>query len=192
MTWHDIIQYNTNDTLYSGGNTNYPAIVSAIKAALSKLHLPHLPQDCVVLCNAGISPVCVGAELGQGVQVFHGGVEYYNWWGKAEPHYPSEEEEQEKVVMGWLEGEGGCLVTHTRSFSGCEAGTAVLVFRRGYEAGLRSGLLRGIARLVFITHKKYYNKKKLSQDFDVIELWFPFFILTIIQQLDIFIILYCE
>ena len=116
--------------------------------------------------------MCVGAELGQGVQVFHGGVEYYDLvGGTAVPHYPSEEEEQEKVVMGWLEGEGGCLVTHTRSFSGCEAGTAVLV-SRGYggEPGLRSGLLRGICRLVCIAHKYSYNKEKLSQDFDVIEL----------------------
>ena len=116
-----------------------------------------------------ISPLSLGAGLGQGVQVFHGGVKYYDrvW---AEPHYPREEEEQEKVVMGWLEGEGGCLVTHTRSFSGCEAGTAVLVSRRGYEAGLRSGLLRGIARLVFIVDKTYYKKEKLSQDFDIIEM----------------------
>ena len=173
MTCHDIIQYNTNDTLYSDNNINYPAIVSAIKAALSKLHLPHLPQDCVVLCNAWISPVRVGAGLGQGVQTFHGGVKCYRYNGDAELHYPSEEEEQEKVVMGWLEGEGGCLVTHTRSFSGCEAGTAVLVSRGGGysgDAGLRSGLLRGIGRLVFITDKDMYNKEKLSQDFDIIEL----------------------
>ena len=124
MTPHDIIQYNTNDTLYSGLNINYPAIVSAIKAALSKLHLPHLPQDCVVLCSDRISPVSLGAELGQGVQTFHGGVKHYDSMGNAVLHYPSEEEEQEKVVMGWLEGEGGCLVTHTRSFSGCEVATA--------------------------------------------------------------------
>ena len=172
MTWNGIIQYNTNDTLYSYRNKpNYPAIVSAIKAALSKLHLPHLPQDCVVLCNANISPVRVGAELGQGVQVFHGGVEYYGIYGTAEPHYPSEEEEQEKVVMGWLEGEGGCLVTHTRSFSGCEAGTAVLVSRGGgySDPGLKSGLLRGTVRLMFIVDKDYCIKEKLSWDFDVIE-----------------------
>ena len=172
MTWHDIIQYNTNDTLYSDLNTNYPAIVSAIKAALSKLHLPQLPQDCVVLCGDKISPVSLGAELGQGVQTFHGGVEYYDCGGDAEPHYPSEEEEQEKVVMGWLEGEGGCLVTHTRSFCGCEAGTAVLISRGHGDPGLRSGLLRGIARLVFIANKGSYKKEKLSRDFDVIELWF--------------------
>ena len=112
----------------------------------------------------------LGAELGQGVKVFHGGVECYDYYGNAEPHYPSEEEEQEKVVMGWLEGEGGCLVTHTRSFSGCEAGTAVLVSSRRYDPGLRSGLLRGIGRLVFIAHKYSYNKEKLSQDFDIIEM----------------------
>ena len=53
-----------------------------------------------------ISPVRVGAGLGQGVQVFHGGVEYYDRGGKTVPHHPSEEEEQEKVVTGWLEGEG--------------------------------------------------------------------------------------
>ena len=109
------------------------------------------------------------AEAGQ-VQVYHGGVEYFKWDGTAVPHYPSEEEEQEKVVMGWLEGEGGCLVTHTRSFSGCEAGTAVLVSRYGDDPGLRSGLLRGVGRLVFITDKGSYNKEKLSQDFDIIEM----------------------
>ena len=112
----------------------------------------------------------LGAELGQGVQTFHGGVKCYRYNGGAEPHYPSEEEEQEKVVMGWLEGEGGCLVTHTRSFSGCEAGTAVLVSRDGDDPGLRSGLLRGIARLVFITDEVTYNKEKLSRDFDVIQM----------------------
>ena len=102
----------------------------------------------------------LGAELGQGVQTFHGGVKCYRYNGVAEPHYPSEEEEQEKVVMGWLEGEGGCLVTHTRSFCGCEAGTAVLVSRFGYDPGLRSGLLRGLARLLVIAEKVRYKKEK--------------------------------
>ena len=155
--------------------TTQPCIVQAIQAALSKLHLPCLPQDCVVLCGARISPVCVGAELGQGVQVFHGGVEYYEYGGDGVPHHPSEEEEQEKVVTGWLEGEGGCLVTHNRNFCGCESKTAVLV-TRGYagDPGLRSGLLRGVGRLVWIVHKYSYNKERLSQDFDVIEIWFIF------------------
>ena len=125
----------------------------------------------MVLCGADISPVCVGAELGQGVQVFHGGVEYYRYGVGAVPHHPSEEEEQEKVVTGWLEGEGGCLVTHNRNFSGCESKTAVLVTRYGYgDTGLRSGLLRGVGRLVWITDKYSYNNEKLSQDFDVIVL----------------------
>ena len=112
----------------------------------------------------------LGAELGQGVQTFHGGVKCYRYNGGAEPHYPSEEEEQEKVVMGWLEGEGGCLVSYTRSFSGCEAGTAILISRDSYDAGPRSGLLGGIARLVFIARKGYNNKEKLSRDIDIIEL----------------------
>ena len=112
----------------------------------------------------------VGAELGQGVQVFHGGVEYYSGGGYAVPHHPSEEEEQEKVVTGWLEGEGGCLVTHNKHFSGCESKTAVLESRYGYDPGLRSGLLRGVGRLVWITNKYGYSKEKLSQDFDVIEI----------------------
>ena len=113
--------------------------------------------------------MCVGAELGQGVQVFHGGVEYYSGGGYAVPHHPSEEEEQEKVVTGWLEGEGGCLVTHNRNFCGCESKTAVLVsMYGGTDPGLRSGLLRGVGRLVWITEKGWYNKEKLSQDFDVI------------------------
>ena len=150
--------------------TTQPCIVQAIQAALSKLHLPCLPQDCVVPCGAMISPVRVGAGLGQGVQVFHGGVEYYDRGGKTVPHHPSEEEEQEKVVTGWLEGEGGCLVTHNKHFSGCESKTAVLVSRYGMDPGLRSGLLRGVGRLVFIANKNWYNKEKLSQDFDVIEM----------------------
>ena len=63
--------------------------------------------------------------------------------------------------MGWLEGEGGCLVTHTRSFCGCEAGTAVLVSGLGGDdPGLRSGLLRGVARLVFIAERVRYKKEK--------------------------------
>ena len=97
----------------------------------------------MVLCGAMISPVCVGAELGQGVQVFHGGVEYYDYVGKAVPHHPSEEEEQEKVVTGWLEGEGSCLVTHNQHFSGCESKPAVLITSYSGDPGLQSGLSGG-------------------------------------------------
>ena len=70
--------------------------------------------------------------------------------------------------MRWLDGEGGCLITHNRVFNGCEATTAILVSRNKYDTGMRSGLLRGVARLILVGHNYYYNKEKLSQDFDVI------------------------
>ena len=71
--------------------------------------------------------------------------------------------------MRWLDGEGGCLVAHNRVFNGCEATTAVHVTKYSYDTGVRSGLLRGVARLILVGDKDRYNKKKLSQDFDVVD-----------------------
>ena len=161
--------------LYSNeSTTNYPAIRCCILAALAELHLPALPQDCVVLCGAGIAPRRVGEHLGTGagaLQVFHGGVEYFNYMG---PHLPtSQVEGQEEVGRRWLDGEGGCLVTHNPLFSGCEAATAILVSKGASEPGVRSGLLRGVARLVMVggTDGLYgYKKEKMLEAFKVIEM----------------------
>ena len=70
--------------------------------------------------------------------------------------------------MRWLDGEGGCLITHNRVFNGCEATTAILVSKYSYDTGVRSGLLRGVARLILVGDEYYYRKEKLSQDFDVL------------------------
>ena len=158
---------------------NYPAIAEGVHRALAELHLPALPQDCVVLCGSDISPIKVAEHLGPGagqVQVFHGGVQTFDSYGKA-TYLPSSqvEEEQEEVGRKWLEGEGGCLVTHNNMFGGCESVTAIFISRTTGEPGVRSGLLRGVARLVLLGNTKAayttgYNKQKLSGNFRVIEM----------------------
>merc|ERR1719317_920985 len=67
-------------------NPKYPAMISALKKGLSLLGLSELPQDCVVLCGARISPEEVGqhlasAGLGQ-AQVYHAGVITFHRNGK--------------------------------------------------------------------------------------------------------------
>ena len=71
--------------------------------------------------------------------------------------------------MRWLDGEGGCLITHNRVFNGCEATTAILVTKTSNDTGVRSGLLRGVARLILVANEEDYSIIKLSQDFDVID-----------------------
>ena len=146
-----------------------------MKEGLSKLGLPELPQDCVVLCGGRISPVKVGqhltsAGLGQ-VQVYHGGVDTFYYNGEPAEYLGScDSEEQEKVGRSWLDGEGGALVTHLTTFNGCEAGTAVFISRNAAEAGVRSGMLRGVAGLVLVGSKELYKKEKMEGTFDVIEM----------------------
>ena len=144
-----------------------------MKEGLSKLGLPELPQDCVVLCGSLISPVKVGqhltsAGLGQ-VQVYHGGVDTFNMFGEPEKYLATcDSEEQKKVGRSWLDGEGGALVTHLTTFNGCEAGTAVFISWDATEAGVRSGMLRGVAGLVLVGNNYYYKKEKMEGTFDVI------------------------
>ena len=164
--------------LYSDddADTNYPAIRCCILAALAELHLPALPQDCVVLCGAGIAPGRVGEHLGTGagaVQVFHGGVEYFDNLGDTKYLPTSQVEGQEEVGRRWSDGEGGCLVTHNPLFSGCEAATAILISKGALEPGVRSGLLRGVARLVMVGGTGGvlgYKKEKMMDKFTVIEM----------------------
>ena len=160
--------------LYSA--TNYPAICLCIQRALAELHLPALPQDCVVLCGAGIAPGTMGEHLGEKagkLQVFHGGVEYFDRWGVANYLPTSEVEGQEEVGERWFNGKGGCLVTHNPLFSGCEAATAILISKTAREPGVRSGLLRGVARLVLVGSAAGtygYKKEKMVAKFKVIEM----------------------
>ena len=114
---------------------NYPAIIRAIKAGLARLELSELPQDSVILCGSNISPAMVGhhlasAEVGQ-VQVYHGGVEHFDYAGDPEYLSPTtwDNEEQEKVGRSWVSGVGGSLVTHNNMFGGAEAGTSVFISR---------------------------------------------------------------
>ena len=146
-----------------------------MKEGLSKLGLAELPQDCVVLCGGNISPVKVGqhltsAGLGQ-VQVYHGGVDTFDRLGEPDEYLGScDSEEQEKVGRSWLDGEGGALVTHLTTFNGCEAGTAVYISEDSTEAGVRSGMLRGVAGLVLVGAKEVYKKEKMEGTFDVIDI----------------------
>ena len=146
-----------------------------MKEGLSKLGLAELPQDCVVLCGGDISPVKVGqdltsAGLGQ-VQVYHGGVDTFNYRGEPAEYLGScDSEEQEKVGRSWLDGEGGALVTHLTTFNGCEAGTAVYISSDSRETGVRSGMLRGVAGFLLVGNKERYKKGKIEGSFDVIEM----------------------
>ena len=146
-----------------------------MRAGLAKLSLSELPQDSVVLCGAEICPVSLGqylasAGVGQ-VQVYHGGVEYFDFRGEAKSlSTPWDDDQQEEVGRSWVSGVGGSLVTHNLMFGGCEAGTAVYIARGAYEPGMRSGLLRGVGRLILIGDNIYYGKKKLQETFDVIEI----------------------
>ena len=110
------------------------------------------------------------AGLGQ-VQVYHGGVDTFDWNGEPEKYVSTwDDKEQEKVGRSWLNGEGGCLVTNLAMFNGSEAGTAVFISSLPYEPGVRSGLLRGVARLLLVADKEYYEKEKLQETFNVIEI----------------------
>ena len=146
-----------------------------MKAGLSKLGLSELPQDCVVICGPYASPVKVGqhlasAGLGQ-VQVYHGGVDSFDLFGKPSEYLNTcDDEEQEKVGRSWLDGEGGCLVTHNITFNGCEASRAVFISGGLDVAGARSGMLRGVGGFLLVSDKRGYEKEKMEGTFDVIEM----------------------
>ena len=74
---------------------------------------------------------------------------------------------QEDVVRKWLDGVGGCMVTHNTLFCGMEAATAIFISMTVDEPGLRSGLLRGVARVAFLANTGY-KKEKLEEYFHVI------------------------
>ena len=110
------------------------------------------------------------AGLGQ-VQVYHGGVDTFDLLGEPKKYVSTwDDKEQEKVGRSWLNGEGGCLVTNLAMFNGSEAGTAVFISRDSYETGVRSGLLRGVARLVLVGNKGEYKKENMQETFNVIEI----------------------
>ena len=144
-------------------------------AGLYKLGLSELPQDCVVICGSRVSPVKVtqhlaSAGLGQ-VQVYHGGVDSFAWSGKPREYLNTcDDEEQEKVGRSWLDGEGGCLVTHSITFNGCEASRAVFISGGAGDVGVRSAMLRGVGGFLLVGDKRLYKKEKMEGTFDVIEM----------------------
>ena len=148
-------------------------MTSALKKGLSLLGLSELPQDCVVLCGARISPVEVGqhlasAGLGQ-AQVYHAGVITFDRYGEpVEKLSMWDDEEQERVGRSWLDGEGGCLVTHNTIFGGCESATAIFLSLDPWDAGIRSGMLRGVTAMLVVGNKGWYKKEKMEEKFDVI------------------------
>ena len=144
-----------------------------MKKGLSLLGLSELPQDCVVLCGCYISPVEVGqhlasAGLGQ-AQVYHAGVITFNYGGKPEKKLSMwDDEEQERVGRSWLDGEGGCLVTHNTIFGGCESATAIFLSLQSWDTGVRSAMLRGVTAMLVVGDKRWYKKEKMEGTFDVI------------------------
>ena len=71
----------------------------------------------------------------------------------AAKYLPSDQKAgQEDVVRKWLEGQGGCLLTHNNIFTGMEAATSILISMGANEPGLRSGLLRGVGRVALIAN----------------------------------------
>ena len=89
----------------------------------------------------------------------------------AAKYLPSDQKAgQEDVVRKWLEGQGGCLLTHNPIFCGMEAATSILISLRAHEPGLRSGLLRGVGRVALIAHTAgvSYRKDLLAEYFHVI------------------------
>ena len=114
----------------------------------------------------------LGTGIGE-LQVFHGGVDSFDMDREATYLATSQVEEQEEVGRKWLDGEGGCLVTHNPLFSGCEAATAILISKSTREPGVRSGLLRGVARLILVGNTggiAGYKKDKMKGNFKVIEM----------------------
>ena len=64
------------------------------------------------------------------------------------------------------------MVTHNTLFCGMEAATAIFISMTVNEPGLRSGLLRGVARVAFLasTAAGEYKKEKLEEYFHVISM----------------------
>ena len=96
----------------------------------------------------------------------------YDKYGAAR-YLPSDQKAgQEVVVRQWLDGVGGCMVTHNTIFCGMEADTAIFISMTVHEPGVRSGLLRGVARVAFLatTTTGGYEKEKLEEFFHVISL----------------------
>ena len=62
---------------------------------------------------------------------------------------PTVEEETEQEKVG-------------RSFSGCEASTCIFISMDALDAGVRSGMLRGVARLVLVGDKHEYKEELVS------------------------------
>ena len=62
---------------------------------------------------------------------------------------PTVEEETEQKKVG-------------RSFSGCEASTCIFISTDALDAGVRSGMLRGVARLVLVGDKYEYKEELVS------------------------------
>ena len=61
----------------------------------------------------------------------------------------------------WLKGPGGVLVTHNILYCGMEAEQVIMVSKSlNEEPNLRSGLLRAVADLIFISGGKMDQKRK--------------------------------
>ena len=99
-----------------------------------------------------MSPKKIAEKVKEDVfDVYHGGIESIDGNGKFTPLHPDEKNGQEQLARNWLLGNGKSLITFDGSFNGLEATSVIFVQRKKFGENFRSGLSRGVARLVWIT-----------------------------------------
>ena len=97
-----------------------------------------------------MSPKKIAEKVKEDVfDVYHGGIDTIDKYGKVTPLHPDEKNGQEQLARNWLLGNGKSLITFDGSFNGLEATSVIYVQRNPYN--FLSGLSRGVARLVWIT-----------------------------------------
>ena len=74
-------------------------------------------------------------------------------------------------LTAWLRGAGGILVTHNKLYTGMEAPAVVFISARGGDdTGTRSGRLRAVARLVYISSSSGVDRDVLEQHYTIVNL----------------------
>ena len=96
--------------------------------------------------------------------LYDGGVNTYDERSVPSLHAASTKKDQKGSLKQWLTGSGGVLVTHNLLFCGMEADVVIMISKNlNEEPNLRSGLLRAVAGLVFISGSGMSDKKKRGE-----------------------------
>ena len=105
-----------------------------------------------------MSPKKIAEKVKEDVfDVYHGGIEKIDVYGKVTPLHPDEKNGQEQLARNWLLGNGKSLITFDGSFNGLEATSVIYVQRKYVGESFVSGLSRGVARLVWITARNDFG-----------------------------------